>query len=245
MPPILPASFPPILIAAHGQPSDPAPASAELARLAAEVASLLPGQIVTSATLAESEALAQAIARLGPGGLLFPMFMAGGWFTRTHLPARLTAAGAQGWQVLEPLGCLATLHDLAVQVIAQTRTSHPGPVVLAAHGSFKSSVPSDIAQHLAEKIRAALGCEVIAAFIDQTPQLADLPPLGKDSVCLPYFAASGGHVTTDIPAALAQAGFKGTLLPALGLRPEIPGLIAQALRSPSPVCTQECRYKRG
>ncbi|MFC3181221.1 sirohydrochlorin chelatase [Cypionkella sinensis] len=241
----MPASLPPVLIVAHGQPSDPAPAAADLSRMAAQVASLLPGQAVAAATLAEPEALGHAIARLGQNGLLFPLFMAGGWFTRTHLPARLTAAGAQGWQVLEPLGCLPTLHDLAVQILAKTRQTHPGPVVLAAHGSFKSSAPSDIAQHLATKISTALGCEVIPAFIDQTPQLADLPALGPDAVCLPYFAASGGHVTTDIPAALGKSGFKGTLLPALGLHREIPAMIAAAIRNPTPVCTQDCRYKRG
>ena len=27
------------------------------------------------------------------GGLVYPMFMADGWFTQTHLPARLAAAG--------------------------------------------------------------------------------------------------------------------------------------------------------
>ena len=241
----MPARLPPVLIVAHGQPSDPAPAAADLARLAAKVASLLPGQTVAAATLAEPEALGQAIASLGPDGLLFPLFMAGGWFTRIHLPARLTAAGAQGWQVLEPLGCLPALHDLALQVITETRQTHPGPVILAAHGSSKSRAPADITEHLATKIRTTLGCEVIPAFIDQSPQLADLPALGPDTVCLPYFAASGGHVTTDIPAALVRSGFKGTLLPALGLHREIPALIAAAIRNPTPVCTQDCRYKRG
>ena len=234
----------PVLIVAHGQPSNPAPAGAELASLAAKVATYLPGQIVGSATLAEPDALSDAIAKLGPGGLLFPLFMAGGWFTRTHLPARLTAAGAQGWQVLEPLGCLTSLHDLAVQTAADALQNHAGPLVLAAHGSSKTSVPSDIAVHVAAKIRTELGCEVHVAFIDQTPQLKDLPLLGDQAICLPFFAASGGHVTTDIPEALATSGFTGTLLPALGLRLEIPGLIAEAIRTASPVCVQDCRYKR-
>lgn len=237
--------LPPILITAHGQPSNPAPAAAELAALAAQIASFLPGQTVSSATLAEPEALAEAVASLGEGGLLFPLFMAGGWFTRTHLPARLAAAGAQGWQVLEPLGCLTALHDLAVKVVREALQSLAGPIILAAHGSFKSPVPSDIASFVAAKIRTALGCEVITAFIDQAPQLKDLAPLGPQSICLPFFAASGGHVTIDIPAALAQSGFSGTLLPALGLRPEIPALIAAAIRTATPVCLQDCRFKRG
>lgn len=241
MPPVLP----PVLIVAHGQPSDPGPAAAELAELAVKVAVFLPGQTVTSATLAEPEALSEAIATLGPGGLLFPLFMAGGWFTRTHLPARLAAAGAQNWQVLEPLGCLTSLHDLAVKTAAEALQTHAGPIILAAHGSSKTSVPSDIARYVAARIRTDLGCEVDVGFIDQTPQLKDLAPLGDQSICLPFFAASGGHVTTDIPAALSTTGFNGTLLPALGLRPEIPALIAEAIRAASPVCLRECRFKRG
>ena len=237
--------MPPVLIVAHGQPSNPGPAAAELADLAGKVAAYLPGQTVASATLAEPDALSEVIAKRGPGGLLFPLFMAGGWFTRTHLPARLTAAGAQNWQVLEPLGCLTSLHDLAVKTAAEALQTRAGPLVLAAHGSSKTSVPSDIASHVGHKIRTTLGCAVHVAFIDQTPQLKDLPALGPEAICLPFFAASGGHVTTDIPEALARAGFTGTLLPALGLRPEIPALIAAAIRAASPVCTQDCRYKRG
>ncbi len=237
--------MPPVLIVAHGQPSNPGPAAAELADLTAKVAAHLSDQTLASATLAEPEALSAAIANLGPGGLLFPLFMAGGWFTRTHLPARLTAAGAMGWQVLEPFGCLEALHDLAVKTAAEALQTRAGPIILAAHGSSKTSVPSDIAHHVADKIHRELGCAVHVAFIDQTPQMKDLPPLGPEAICLPFFAASGGHVTTDIPAALASAGFAGTQLPALGLRPEIPALIAAAIRAASPVCTQDCRYKRG
>ena len=111
--------MPPVLIVAHGQPSDPAPAAAELAAFAARVAVLLPGRRVAAATLAEPGAMAQALSDLGPGGVVFPMFMAGGWFTRVHLPAKLREAGAQGWSVLELLGCLPALHDLAVQVLAE------------------------------------------------------------------------------------------------------------------------------
>lgn len=244
MPPVQPPVHPPVLIVAHGQPSDPGPAAAELAALAAKVARLLPGQIVATATLAEPEALNAAVARLGPGGLLFPLFMAGGWFTRSHLPARLSAAGGRGWQVLEPLGCLTSLHDLAVKVAAEALQTLAGPMILAAHGSGKSPVPADIAHHVAAKIRAALGCAVHVGFIDQAPQLQDLPQLGDEAFCLPYFAASGGHVATDIPKALASAGFTGTQLPALGLRPEIPALIAAAIRTASPVCVQECRFRQ-
>ena len=232
----------PVLIVAHGQPSDPDRAEAELAALGHSVAGLMVGRQVATATLAAPGALASALARLGPGGRVYPLFMAGGWFTRVHLPKRLTDAGAQAWQVLEPMGCDPSVQDLAVQIVAEV--GGVDQVVLAAHGSGQSSVPSDIAHHVAGLITARLGLPVQVGFIDQTPRLADLRDHGPGAVCLPFFAASGVHVTTDIPAALAQAGFQGRLLPALGLDGRLPGLIAAAVTADQPVCAVECRWRR-
>lgn len=232
-----------ILIVAHGQPSDPGPAAAELARFAAAVAGHLPGRRVASVTLAEAGGLAAALAELGPGGRIFPMFMAGGWFTRVHLPGKLREAGAIGWQVLEPFGCDPALHDLAVKVAAEAGAAPGCEVILAAHGSFKSPVPSDIAYDLAARIATSTGAKVRAGFIDQDPQLQAMAGFG--SICLPFFAAAGGHVTEDIPAALAQAGFRGRILPPLGLDARVPALVARAIAADQPVCAAECRYRRG
>ena len=235
----------PVLLVAHGQPSDPAPAAADLARLAGQVALLLPGRAVGSATLAEAGAVAGETARLGPAGVVYPMFMAGGWFTRVQIPARLAEAGAMvgaaGWQVLEPLGCDPALHDLAVDLLREAGGA--GRVLLAAHGSFKTTVPSDVARHAAGRIAAALGAGVATAFIDQEPQLSGATGYGTDALCLPFFAASGGHVTDDIPAALARAGFRGRLLPAIGTDHRVPALIARAVIAGQPICQTVCRYK--
>jgi sirohydrochlorin ferrochelatase len=226
------------LIVAHGQPSDPRPAGAALEALAAKVQALLPGWAVAGATLAEPGALARAVAGLD-GGVVFPMFMAGGWFTRVQIPTKLVEAGAAGWTVLEPFGCDPAVHDLCVALV---REAGADQVILAAHGSFKSSVPSDIAGHVAGRISAETGAEVMAGFIDQEPQLSTLA--GRDGVCLPFFAAEGGHVSDDIPAALAEAGFAGRILPPVGLDPRVPGIIAAAIARGVPVCSKACRWAR-
>lgn len=216
------------LIVSHGQPSDPAPAAAALAELTQRIAALLPGWQLASATLAEPDAVAMAVAGLAPG-LVFPMFMTSGWFTRQAIPARLAAAGAKGWQMLPPFGELAMVQELALALVRETAAPQ---VLLAAHGSFKSTVPAAVAMALAHRIAAlpaVLRAE--AAFIDQAPQLAQVQGFGADSICLPFFAMAGGHVTEDLPAALAQAGFGGRLLPALGLEARVPALIAESLRT--------------
>lgn len=227
------------LIVAHGQPSDPRPAAAALEGLAEKVQALLPGWTVAAATLAEPGALARAVAGLD-GGVVFPMFMAGGWFTRVQIPAKLTEAGAVGWTVLEPFGCDPAVHDLCVTLMREAGGTQ---VILAAHGSFKSSVPSDIAGHVAGRISAETGGAVRTGFIDQEPQLSSLAGFG--TVCLPFFAAEGGHVSDDIPSALAEAGFSGRILPPVGLDARVPGIIAAALVRGAPVCSRACRWARG
>lgn len=227
------------LIVAHGQPSDPEPAARALAGLAGQVAALLPGWQVSAATLAEPGAIARAVAGQ-PAGLVFPMFMAGGWFTRVQIPARLAEAGATGWTVLEPFGCDPRLQDLCATLV---REAGAGAVILAAHGSFKSEAPANVARRAAAGI-AVMGVKVATGFIDQQPQLAGLTGFGPDTVCLPFFAAEGGHVTEDIPEALARAGFQGRILPPVGLDHRVPGLIAAALRRGDAVCATACAMGR-
>lgn len=231
----------PVLILAHGQPSDPLPAARALADLAARVAVLLPQHQVTSATLAEPGAFTRALAGRATG-LVYPMFMAGGWFTRVQIPAKLIEAGAEagGWQVLEPFGCDPAVHALCV---ALAREAAAPELVLAAHGSGRSSVPSDIARHVAGRIAAAAGVgRVAVGFIDQVPQLSSLTGLGPEAVCLPFFAADGGHVTEDLPQALAKAGFAGRILPPVGLDPRVPGIVAAAITRGKPVCAERCHW---
>jgi sirohydrochlorin ferrochelatase len=224
------------LIVAHGQPSDPRPAGQALEALAGQVTALMPGWQIGAATLAEPGRLEGAAK--GVPGVVFPLFMAGGWFTRVQIPGRLQAAGAQGWQVLEPFGCLPAVHDLTVRIAQEAGAAR---ILLAAHGSFKSAVPSAIANHVAGRI-AAVGIKAEAAFIDQSPQLETATGFGADAACLPFFAMAGGHVEEDIPAALTKARFLGRILPPDGLDARVPALIAMTLAEAKPICADRCRW---
>ena len=85
---------------------------------------------------------------------------------------------------------------------------------------------------MAWKLWAEAGIgHVVPAFIDQQPQIATVAAgMPAGAIVLPFFAARGGHVIDDLPEALEEAGFAGTVLPPLGLDPRVPGLIAAALR---------------
>lgn len=234
--------MPAALIISHGQPSDPQPAEAEIASLAAAVQALMPDWHVASATLAMPGALAERVAAAGvaaaSGGYAYPLFMADGWFTRDHLPKRLAEAGGDGWRVLDPFGIDDAVQALTVALAVEAaaeRGLDPAAtaVLLAAHGSFRSPAPSRVAYEVAERIAREAGfARVEAAFIDQTPRIAEAAAgFAPGSLVLPFFAAKGGHVIDDLPEALAEAGFEGPLLEPVGLDSRVPGLIAAALRA--------------
>lgn len=222
----------PAILVAHGQPSAPEPQQAAIAALAQDVARLS-GRQVLGATLAQPGALDQAVAA-APGAMIYPMFMAAGWFTGTELPRRLVAAGADGADILPPFGLDPTLAELCATKIRQQADAEgwdPQQVtlLLIAHGSQRARGSAKGAEAMAELLRMRVA-RVVTGFIEEAPFLADAArDLGPQAIALPFFATQAEHVTDDIPAGLAQAGFAGPCLPPIGLAAEVPSLIAAAL----------------
>jgi sirohydrochlorin ferrochelatase len=225
------------VIVAHGQPSDPGPAEAEIAALAARVAAELPGWSLRSATLAQEDALARALDGADQA-FVYPLFMADGWFTQTHLPARLAAASGARITQVPPFGLDPAVQALTVTLALEAaaaagRTAQATEILLAAHGSFRSPAPSAVARAMAQLLADRGGFRrVETGFIDQDPQIATVAKsFGPGALCLPFFAARGGHVIDDLPEALAEAGFTGRLLDPVGLDSRVPGLIAAGFRT--------------
>lgn len=227
------------IIVAHGQPSDPDPAEAEIAALASRVAAHLPGWTIRSATLAKPGALDRAVADLS-APLIFPFFMADGWFIRTALPDRLARAEAQSPRILTPFGLLPETLALTGEKAAATASQNSWPLeettlILAAHGSGRSAYPREAAALTARSISESHAFrEIRTGFIEESPGVDEAAAdAGQKSICLPLFVARWGHVETDLPAALAKANFKGALLDPIGTAPEIPALIARAIAAAS------------
>lgn len=227
---------PTALIVAHGQPSDPAPAEADLAQLAVLVGAHLPGWQVRSATLAAPGAL-EAAADGAAAAIVLPFFMADGWFTRSELPRRLALAGIETDVVLPTFGLLPAVSDLAVRAVRNAAIGRGWAVartvvVLAAHGSGRSAAPAAAAGIIRDRIAAEQPfAEVRLGFIEEEPALADAArDAGAQALCLPLFVARWGHVLTDVPQALAAAAFRGPSLAPIGARPEVPGILAAAIR---------------
>lgn len=217
------------LLVAHGSPADPVPQEAAMMALAVRVGMLLPGWKIRGATLAMPGALEKALATM-TAPLIYPFFMAEGWFTRTNLPRRLAAAGRDDLRQLAPFGTEPGLPELMVRAAGR---AEPGATLLiAAHGSKVSKTSKDTTYQRVEEMRRLAGfSRVRAGFVEEAPFLAEAAAgLGPGSVCLPFFALRAGHVVEDVPQALKEAGFEGRLLPPIGEDAGAADLIAEALQ---------------
>ena len=220
------------VIVSHGQPGDPAPQQQAIEALAARVARHDPGLPVRGATLALPGALAAACTG---DCVVYPMFMAEGWFTATELPRRLAEVGAAGARITRPFGTDPALPQLIVKLVHEAAAARgwrlaDTTLLLAAHGSQRSQASFDITEAMARLLAPQFGA-VVTGYVEQAPRIADAAAGLRQAVCLPMFALEAQHVLEDLPEALDAAGFAGVRLPPLGLAPEVPVLIAAALRA--------------
>lgn len=226
--------MPDALLIAHGSPADPEPQERALQALAARVRLWCPGWRIRGTTLALPGALERAIAAL-PDAVIFPFFMAEGWFTRKQLPKRLAEAGMTAPRQLPAFGHSAGLTALAREIALQTARQHGLPetatLLLAAHGSQVSRASANRTEEIAATLRTTTTFRVVTGYVEETPLLHDAARIDGPALCLPLFATRAGHVAQDVPEALATAGFSGPLLPAIGESPEAARLIADALQS--------------
>jgi sirohydrochlorin ferrochelatase len=214
------------ILVAHGSPADPFPQEAAMKALAVRVSMWLPGWHVLGATLAQEGALEAALAKLS-APLIYPFFMAEGWFTRTNLPRRLAAAGAKDLVQLPPFGTDPALVDL---MAAAARPWADQGLLIAAHGSKVSKTSSDTTYAMVKSLEALGFSPVKAGFVEEAPFLVDVARDMPQAACLPYFALRAGHVLQDIPEALEQAAFANEALPPIGEDARAAQLIAAALQ---------------
>lgn len=204
-----------------------------MARLAGKVSALVPDCRIQGVTLAMPGALEQALAACRVPPVIYPFFMSDGWFTADALPKRLNGSAGR---ILDPLGLDPGLAGVAAENIrhrAAARHWSPDRVtlILAAHGSGRSRNPARAARMFADALSGTLELKAIRiGFVEEDPSIAQAAQgAGPQSICLPFFAATGGHVLDDIPQDLAKAGFAGETLDPVGVAPQIPALVAQAI----------------
>lgn len=224
---VAPAAQPFAAVVAHGQPGDPGALQPELEALAARVQALMPGWTVRGATLA----CRRSLSALDGVQLIFPQFMADGWFVRSETPRRLAEAGVEGARLVAPLGLDPELPAIGAR-IAQDAARQSGidpagaTLVVVGHGSKGSRASANSTREFAQSLPRGAGfAHVTTAFIEEAPFLSDVVPEGP-AVCLPFFATNGGHTIEDIPQGWHG---RGPVAAPIGTTAEIPRLIATAL----------------
>ncbi len=229
------AEQPRALIVAHGQPSNPAPAEAALARLAARAQAFLPDIPISSATMANPGMLERAINRLPENERVYPFFMVDGWFVKTALPKRLEDFPLH---VMSPLGLDPALPDIAAKMAHQAIeqigwTVRDAHILLAAHGSAHGNAAARSVRLFADHLAARLPrTGITIGFLEEEPFLAGVAAgLQTRSICMPFFAMQGDHVRDDIPSALSNAGFTGPVLPPFSEYDDVARLIADRLHA--------------
>ena len=221
------------LIVAHGSPSEPEAQERELQALATRVNFFLPGWKVRGTTLAAEGRFEEKVVSLGTP-LVFPFFMAQGYFTEKILRGKTSLLG---FPQLEPFGTCGELVSIAASTIREIIAGkgwHPGDtqVLIAAHGSKVSNTSSDSAYRFSAQLKVEAGLlDCICGFVEEAPFLDTAACNLEKTICLPFFAIQAGHVVEDVPNALSQSGFQGPVLAPFIKWPQTPGLIARALQS--------------
>lgn len=226
--------MPHALIVAHGQPSDPEPAEAALARYASQIDALSGPVSVLSATLAAPGSLEAQLDGLPHDTVVYPLFMAKGWFVTSALPKRL---GDRQLPVLDPLGVDPELPGYVAETLSTILATaqwdpHSTDLVIAAHGSGRSRNPSAVATQFATELEYITDFRSIRlGFVEESPSIAEAATgAGEQALCLPFFACKGGHVLEDVPEELARAGFAGQIVPVVGELSAVQHQIAKKLR---------------
>lgn len=146
--------------------------------------------------------------------LVYPLFMANGYFARVRLPQLLSEATGKGWNravhVLPPLGLDAALGDLAIEKAAAAAVRYnlkPSccTLILLAHGSSVDSASCAATMHLAEIARARGAFSAVhCAFLDQSPLLREVISADSPQIVVGLFVGEGLHGDEDAVRQLAQ-----------------------------------------
>ena len=145
-----------------------------------------------------------------------PVFTAAGYFSQTVIPAEMGLAGPITRSEGRTIYYTRTIgeHPAIAEIVqrhvtntlqAENLNPHDVAVAIVGHGTPRNSQSQDTARdqaaHLHER---ALVAEVVTAYLDDDPKIASIYRTTKSPaiIVVPFFLATGSHVTQDVPQAL-------------------------------------------
>ncbi|MCZ4280318.1 hypothetical protein O4H49_05990 [Kiloniella laminariae] len=216
-------------------------------RLAEKLAEQLPDWTVDCRYLVRSPRLSDGPEKIFVGEVtVFPNLYADGIFLRERLPGCLNE-----WQknhiikrlppIFELPGLTELMHrKIWEQLEACQLDAIDTAVIVIGHGALRAQTFSEPADAMAQQLqRLNPDLEVIPAFIENTPRLADWAKLTKrkNVIALPFLAGGGIHMKVDVPDALYKTAAADQrslhLMEAIGDMPELVPLITGLLNKNS------------
>lgn len=210
----------------------------------------LPGVAVAAGVLsgepALEAALADVAARTDGEILIYPFFMAPGYFVNIKIPKRIADAGlSERCRMLDPFGSSARLpaliHEQALTRIAGLGVAtEASRLLLVGHGSKVSRASAVATETVAARLRELGGFGVVAtAFLEEAPFMEEAI-LGDErpTVVVGFFNGDGLHAAEDVPAAIGRFDGPITYTGPVGAFDEASRMIAdviiQAWVAPAP-----------
>lgn len=227
-----------VVFASHGDRGGASP-NAALQRQA-EAVRALTGLNVLTGMLKGDPTIEQAVADAAATGaarvVIYPLFMADGYFVQKVHERVHTAGVTPEPQILAPLGLDPGLPDVLVQeaaAAAETRGFEPlkSRLLIVGHGSKLGPASATATRKAAA--RAALArrfASVTTAFLEEEPFVEDaLRASTTPTVVAGFFFGDGMHAGEDVPDAIAETGANAIYTGAIGNSPAVAPLIAAAL----------------
>lgn len=229
-----------VVLAAHGDRGAGFTNSALFAHrhaldAAARFLSVSAGVLKGEPTIEDALAAAQAT---GAGRIaIYPFFMADGFFVRTRLAERVTAANlTERWEILPPLGIDPGLPSIILNhAVAAANAAGFAPatsvLLIAGHGSQLGPASANATRSAAQAIADAdVFSAVTTAFLEEPPSIEDALRAARVPVVVSgFFSGEGMHAADDVPSAIANSKARAIYAGPIGPHPAISELMLRRL----------------
>jgi AsmA protein len=231
-----------LVLAAHGDRGGDAPNERLFAHVAAlterhKFASVTAGVLNGEPSL--EEALQEADASGAAEIVVYPMFMSAGYFVKTVLADRVSAAGLRTPAgIMQPLGLDNRLALLMLEnALRASKTAKIDPagarLLIIGHGSKQGSENANATKRAARLLSPhSPFARVETAFLEEAPLVGDaLRNYDGISVVSGFLTGEGLHAGEDIPDAIKESGARALYTGPIGAHPRVSELIASAIHT--------------
>ena len=210
-----------VVLAAHGSRSDTSVAE-RIESLAARLTSRGVADVVGVAYHVGTPSFDTILDSLDADRIaVVPLLTSDGYFNRVVLPnaLRLNARAAlPGWRISQPIGTHAGWVDAFAgnaqrEITARGIAADQLEIVVAAHGTTRTSSSQESAAQLASGLATVLDAPVTALYLDAEPPLASIWSVTTRAyVIVVPFLFGGGHMRDDLPDRIGESAGRSVLV---------------------------------